>query len=293
MSCYRLIAAEKAHHGVSRLCRVLGVSRAGFYAWQDRPRSARAVADQQLTEQIRGIHQRSRGTYGAPRVHAELRLDHGVHVARKRVARLMRTAGLVGCHRRRRRGLTRRDPQASPAPDLVGRRFTAAAPDRVWTADITYVPTWQGWLYLAVVLDVYSRRVVGWAMAEHLRTELVLDALDMALWNRRPDPGLVHHSDQGCQYTSLAFGRRLRQAGLVASMGSVGDCYDNAVTESFFATLECELLDQSRFATRSQARTAVFDYLEGFYNRIRRHSTLDYLSPADFERRHTTGYPAA
>jgi transposase InsO family protein len=251
------------------------------------------VADQQLTEQIRGIHQRSRGTYGAPRVHAELRLDHGVHVARKRVARLMRTAGLVGCHRRRRRGLTRRDPQASPAPDLVGRRFTAAAPDRVWTADITYVPTWQGWLYLAVVLDVYSRRVVGWAMAEHLRTELVLDALDMALWNRRPDPGLVHHSDQGCQYTSLAFGRRLRQAGLVASMGSVGDCYDNAVTESFFATLECELLDQSRFATRSQARTAVFDYLEGFYNRIRRHSTLDYLSPADFERRHTTGYPAA
>jgi putative transposase len=290
---YRLIDAEKAHHGVSRLCRVLGVSRAGYYAWQDRPPSAQAVADQQLTEQIRGIHQRSRGTYGAPRVHAELRLDHGMHVARKRVARLMRAAGLVGCHRRRRRGLTRRDPQASPAPDLVGRRFTAAAPDRVWTADITYVPTWQGWLYLAVVLDVFSRRVVGWAMADHLRTELVLDALDMALWNRRPDPGLVHHSDQGCQYTSLAFGRRLHQAGLVASMGSVGDCYDNAVTESFFATLECELLDQSRFATRSQARTAVFEYLEGFYNRRRRHSTLGYLSPADFERRHTTGYPAA
>jgi putative transposase len=290
---YRLIDAEKAHHGVSRLCRVLGVSRAGYYAWQDRPPSAQAVADQQLTEQIRGIHQRSRGTYGAPRVHAELRLDHGMHVARKRVARLMRAAGLVGCHHRRRRGLTRRDPQASPAPDLVGRRFTAAAPDRVWTADITYVPTWQGWLYLAVVLDVFSRRVVGWAMADHLRTELVLDALDMALWNRRPDPGLVHHSDQGCQYTSLAFGRRLHQAGLVASMGSVGDCYDNAVTESFFATLECELLDQSRFATRSQARTAVFEYLEGFYNRRRRHSTLGYLSPADFERRHTTGYPAA
>ena len=292
MSCYRLIEAEKAHHGVSRSCRVLGVSRAGFYAWQDRPPSARAVADQLLTAQIRAIHQRSRGTYGAPRIHAELRLDHGVQVARKRVARLMRTAGLVGCHRRRR-GLTRRDPQAAPAPDLVGRAFTATAPNHVWTADITYVPTWSGWLYLAVVLDVYSRRVVGWAMADHLRTELVVNALDMAIWNRRPQPGLVHHSDQGCQYTSLAFGRRLREAGLVASMGSVGDCYDNAVTESFLATLECELLDRTRFATRTQARTAVFDYLEGFYNPRRRHSTLGYLSPADYERRHTSGYPAA
>jgi putative transposase len=214
-------------------------------------------------------------------------------VGRKRVARLMRAAGLIGCHRRRRHGLTRRDPQAMSAPDLVGRCFTATAPDRVWTADITYIPTWSGWLYLAVVLDVFSRRVVGWAMAEHLRTELVLDALDMAIWNRRPAEGLVHHSDQGCQYTSLAFGRRLRQAGLVASMGSVGDCYDNAVTESFFATLECELLDRSRFATRAQARTAVFDFIEGFYNPRRRHSTLGYLSPAEFERRHTTGYSAA
>jgi putative transposase len=293
VSCYRLIEAEKAHHGVSRLCRVLGVSRAGFYAWQGRPPSARALADQALTEQIRTIHQRSRATYGAPRIHAELRLDHGVQVSRKRVARLMRTAGLVGCHRRRQRGLTRRDPQAAPASDLVNRTFTAQRPDRVWTADITYIPTWAGWLYLAVVLDVFSRRVVGWAMADHLRTELVVDALDMAIWNRRPDPGLVHHSDQGCQYTSLAFGRRLREAGLVASIGSVGDCFDNAVTESFFATLECELLDRTRFATRTQARTAIFDYLEGFYNRIRRHSTLAYLSPADFERRYATGYPAA
>jgi putative transposase len=293
VSCYRLIEAEKAHHGVSRLCRVLGVSRAGFYAWQGRGPSARARQDEALTAQIRAIHQRSRGTYGAPRVHAELRLDHSVRVSRKRVARLMRSAGLVGCHRRRRRGLTRRDPQAAPAPDLVGRAFTAQRPDRVWTADITYIPTWSGWLYLAVVLDVFSRRVVGWAMADHLRTELVVDALDMAIWNRRPAAGLVHHSDQGCQYTSLAFGRRLREAGLVASMGSVGDCYDNAVTESFFATLECELLDRTRFATRTQARTAVFDYLEGFYNRIRRHSTLGYLSPTEYERRHTLAYPAA
>ena len=293
MSCYRLIDAEKAHHAVSRLCRVLGVSRAGYYAWQGRGPSARARQDAALTSKIQAIHERSRGTYGAPRVHAELRLDHGVRVARKRVARLMRTAGLAGCHRRRRRGLTRRDPQAAPAPDLVGRWFTAPAPDRVWTADITYVPTWAGWLYLAVVLDVFSRRVVGWAMATHLRTELVCDALDMAIWNRRPDPGLVHHSDQGCQYTSLAFGRRLREAGLVASMGSAGDCYDNAITESFFATLECELLDRTRFATPTQARTAVFEFIEGFYNPRRRHSALGYLSPADYERRHTLAYPAA
>ena len=293
MSCYRLIDAEKAHHPVSRLCRVLGVSRAGYYAWTTRGPSVTVRKDAALTELIRQVHQRSRGTYGAPRIHAELRLDHGIAVGRKRVARLMRAAGLIGCHRRRRHGLTRRDPQAMSAPDLVGRCFTATAPDRVWTADITYIPTWSGWLYLAVVLDVFSRRVVGWAMAEHLRTELVLDALDMAIWNRRPAEGLVHHSDQGCQYTSLAFGRRLRQAGLVASMGSVGDCYDNAVTESFFATLECELLDRSRFATRAQARTAVFDFIEGFYNPRRRHSTLGYLSPAEFERRHTTGYSAA
>jgi putative transposase len=290
---FRLIDQEKAHHPVSLLCRVLGVSRAGFYAWSGRPPSARARADQALTEQIRQIHQRSRATYGAPRVHAELRLDHGVQVGRKRVARLMRTAGLVGCHRRGRRGLTRRDPLVAPAPDLVNRQFIAAAPDRVWTADITYIPTWSGWLYLAVVLDVFSRRVVGWAMAEHLRTELVIDALDMAIWNRRPAAGLVHHSDQGCQYTSLAFGRRLRDSGIVASMGSVGDCFDNSVTESFFATLECELLDRRRFHIRTEARVAVFDYLEGFYNPRRRHSTLGYLSPAEYERSQQAGYATA
>jgi putative transposase len=290
---FRLVDQEKAHHAVSLLCRVLGVSRAGYYAWTRRPPSARVTSDQVLLKQIRQVHQRSRGTYGAPRIHAELRLDHGVQVGRKRVARLMRSAGLVGCHRRRGRGLTRRDPQAAPAPDLVERAFVADRPDRLWTADITYVPTLAGWLYLAVVLDVFSRRVVGWAMAEHLRTELVLDALDMAIWNRRPPPGLVHHSDQGCQYTSLAFGRRLRDSGIVASMGSVGDCFDNAVTESFFATLECELLDRQRFRTHTQARMAVFDYLEGFYNPRRRHSALGYLSPADYERRHQARYAAA
>jgi putative transposase len=217
VSCYRLIEAENPHHAVSRLCRVLGVARAGYHAWASRPPSARTVADQALTEQIRQIHARSRGTYGAPRVHAELRLALGVRVGRKRVARLMRSAGIVGVHRRRRHGLTRRDPAATAAPDLVGRRFTPPAPDRLWVADITQQRTDQGWLYLAVVLDCFSRRVVGWSMADHLRTELVLDALDMAISQRNPAPGLVHHADHGCQYTSLAFGRRLGEAGLVAS----------------------------------------------------------------------------
>jgi putative transposase len=290
---YRLIDAERTRLPVSQLCRVLGVSRAGYYAWKTRPPSARAAADRQLTELIRGLHQRSRGTYGAPRIHAELRLDHGVHVGRKRVARLMRGAGLAGCHRRRRRGLTRRDATAAPAPDLVDRRFEADRPDRLWVADITYVPTWDGWLYLAIVLDAFSRRVVGWAMAEHLRTELVLDALDMAIWRRRPTAGLVHHSDRGCQYASLAFGRRCREAGVTPSMGSTGDALDNAMAGSFFATLECELLDRHRFRTRTQARMAVFDYLEGFYNPRRRHSALGYLSPVQYERSHQAHSPAA
>jgi putative transposase len=205
----------------------------------------------------------------------------------------MRAAGLQGCHRRRRRGLTRRDPQAAPAPDLVERNFSPSALDRLWVADITQQRTDQGWLYLAVVLDAFSRRIVGWSMAEHLRTELVLDALDMAVAQRQPAPGLVHHTDHGCQYTSLAFGRRLQQAGLVASMGTVGDALDNAVAESFFATLECELLDRYHWPTRQALRTAVFDFIEVFYNRQRRHSTLDYLTPTDYEQQHRSPAPAA
>ena len=195
MSCYRLIDAEKAHHGVSRLCRVLSVARAGYYAWTTRPRSARAVTDARLVEQIREIHTRSRGTNGAPPLHPQLRLGLGVHVGRKRVARLMRVHGLQGVHRRRGRGLTRRDPAATPAPDLVKRQFSAAAPDRLWVADITQQRTDEGWWYLAVVLDAFSRRVVGWSMADHLHTELVLDALDMAISQRDPAPGLIHHAD--------------------------------------------------------------------------------------------------
>jgi putative transposase len=293
VSCYRLIDAEKAHHGVSRLCRVLGVARAGYYAWTTRPPSARPTADARLVEQIREIHARSRGTYGAPRVHAELRLGLDVHVGRKRVARLMRAHGLQGVHRRRGRGLTRRDPAATPAPDLVKRQFTTTAPDRLWVADITQQRTDEGWWYLAVVLDTFSRRIVGWSMADHLRTELVLDALDMAISQRDPAPGLIHHADHGCQYTSLAFGRRLTEAGLVGSMGTVGDALDNAVAESFFATLECELLDRHPWPTRAKLRTAVFDFIEVFYNRQRRHSTLEYHSPATYEQQHTSGAPAA
>jgi putative transposase len=293
VSCYRLIDQEKAHHTVSRLARVLGVARAGYYAWTSRPASARMLADQALTDQIRQIHARSRGTYGAPRVHAELRLGLDVHVGRKRVARLMRAAGLQGCHRRRLRGLTRRDPDAVPAPDLVERNFTPPGPDRLWVADITQQRTDQGWLYLAVVLDGFSRRIVGWSMADHLRTELVIDALDMAIAQRQPAAGLIHHTDHGCQYTSLAFGRRLQRAGLVASMGTIGDALDNAVAESFFATLECELLDRYDWPTRQALRTAVFDFIEVFYNRQRRHSTLDYLTPVDYEHQHPSPAPAA
>jgi putative transposase len=293
VSCYRLIDAQKAHHGVSHLARVLGVARAGYYAWASRPPSDRARQDALLGEQIRQIHVRSRGTYGAPRVHAELRLGLDVRVGRKRVARLMRDHGLQGVHRRRRGGLTRRDPHAVPAPDLVERDFTPAGPDRLWVADITQQRTDQGWLYLAVVLDAFSRRIVGWSMADHLRTELVLDALDMAISQRNPAAGLVCHSDHGCQYTSFAYGRRLTASGLVASMGTVGDALDNAVAESFFATLECELLDRHHWPDRQTLRTAIFDFIEVFYNRQRRHSTLDYTSPADYEQQHTPAAPAA
>jgi len=290
---FRFIETEKASFPVAFLCRSLGVSTSGYYAWRKRPPSARAVGDAGLTTTIRQIHVASRGTYGAPRIHAELTDGYETRCGRKRVARLMRAAGLVGVCRRRGVRTTRREATAPISDDLVHRTFTAPEPNRLWVADITYLPTWQGFLYLAVVLDVFSRRVVGWAMADHLRTELVLDALEMAVWNRRPAPGLVHHSDHGCQYTSLAFGRRCRQSGIALSMGSVGDCYDNALAESFFATLECELIARSRWRTHSEARMAAFDYIEGFYNPRRRHSALAYLSPTEYERRQPSQTTAA
>jgi len=286
MNCYQFVADQAVHHAVRLLCRVVGVSRSGYSAWRDRQPSERAPADAQLTERIRQIHETSRGTYGSPRVHAELRAG-GVHCGRRRVARLMRRAGLRGVHGQRRRVRTTvADRQAIPAPDRVERAFAPAqigAPNRLWLADITYVATGEGWRYLAVVLDGYSRRVVGWAMADHLRTELALAALALALRTRQPAPGLVHHSDRGCQYTALAFGQRLRAAGALASMGHVGDAYDNAVVESFFATLKVELIDRQSWPTRVAARLAIFEYIEGWYNRRRRHSTLAYLTPADYE----------
>jgi transposase InsO family protein len=280
------VKANRAAWKVATMCRVLGVSTSGFYAWLNRAPSARAQADARLTDAIKAIHQRSRATYGMPRVHAEL-AEHGVRVGGKRVARLMRAAGLQGASRRKWVTTTTRDADARPAPDLVQRHFSATAADALWVADITYIPTWAGFLYLAVVIDAFSRRVVGWAMETHLRAELVLQALEMAYGQRRPS-AVVHHSDQGTQYTSIAFGTRCEEMGVRPSMGSVGDCFDNAMAESFFATLECELLDRCRFKTQAEAEIAVFDFIEGWYNPQRRHSSLGYLSPVQFEKRHVT-----
>ena len=274
---------NRARYPVATQCRVLGVSPSGFYAWLKRAPSKRCVIDEALFERIRAIHSASRGTYGAPRIHAEL-LDEGWRIGRKRVARLMREAGLYGVSRRKWITTTQRRPDARPAPDLVERDFTADEPDQLYVADITYVPTWAGFLFLAVVLDACTRRIVGWAMANHLRTELVLDALNMALHRRRPED-VIHHSDQGTQYTSIAFGRRCKQAGVRPSMGSVGDCFDNAMCESFFATLECELIDRTTFRTHGEAKLAIFEFIEGWYNPHRRHSSLGYVSPVVYERR--------
>jgi len=276
------VRANQVVHAVRTMCRVLGVSLSGYYAWRRRSPSQRAQANAALSARIQAIHQRSRGTYGSPRIRAELAAE-GEPVSRKRVARLMKDGHLVGVSRRRYVTTTVRDSQARQAPDLVNRNFTVDQRDQLWVADITYIPTWAGFLYLAVVLDAWSRRVVGWAMATHLRTELVLEALSMALGQRRP-AAVIHHSDQGSQYTSIAFGKRCREAGVRPSMGSVGDCFDNAMCESFFATLECELLDRRRFRTQIDARMAVFDFVEGWYNNHRRHSALGYLSPMDFEK---------
>ena len=274
---------HRAVHKVATLCRVLEVSASGYWAWCKRPASRRAQADAVLLRQIRTAHEASRGTYGVPRIHAELRAA-GMLMSRKRVARLMREAGLAGVSPRRFVVTTVRDRDQRPAPDLVERQFAAEGPNRLWVADITYVPTWAGFLYLAVVLDVFSRKVVGWAMATHLRTELVLEALEMALTRRRPQQDVIHHSDQGTQYTSIAFGSRCAEAGVRPSMGSVGDAYDNAMAESFFATLECELLERTKFRTQAEAEIAIFDWIEAWYNPLRRHSALGYRSPNEFER---------
>lgn len=276
--------ANQATFPVSTMCRLLQVSTNGFYDWLDRPLSAHDRKDAELTVLIHSIYERSHGTYGARRVHAELREAFGIRVARKRVARLMRQAGLQGVQKRRFRCTTRSGITERWAPDLVDRCFLADRPDALWVADVTYVPTAEGFLYLAIVLDVFSRLIVGWAMDARLGSQLVLKALDMAYAQRSPQD-VIHHSDHGTEYTAIAFGIRCRRLGVQPSMGSVGDCFDNAMAESFFASLECELLDRNHFLTRAEARAAVFSWIEGWYNPHRRHSSLGYLSPKEFERR--------
>jgi putative transposase len=277
--------AHHDRHEVTTMCRVLEVSRSGYYEALERPPSSRAREDLVLTERIRAVHVFSKGTYGSPRIHAELRAS-GTHVGQKRVERLMKAAGLRGVSRRRWDGTTVRDERQRPAPDLVQRDFSAEGPNRLWVADVTYVPCWAGWLYLATVLDAFSRRIVGWSMASHKKSELVQAALGMAIQTRNAG-NVIHHSDQGSEYTAIAFGKRLIEAGIRPSMGSVGDAYDNAMAESFFATLETELFDRTIFRTHADARMAIFDFIEGWYNTRRRHSALDYLSPVEYERRAT------
>ena len=263
------------------LCRALGVSESGYYAWRVRAPSKRSRVDSHLITHIRASHARSDGTYGAPRIREDL-AELGLSVSRKRVARLMRAEGLRGVSRSLFCTTTRRDARARPAPDLVERDFERQGPNQLWVADITYVPTWTGFLFLAVVLDAWSRRIVGWAMSTTLQTELVLEALEMAVRQRRPT-GVVHHSDQGSQYTSIEFGERCRRLGVKTSMGSVGDAYDNAMCESFFATLEVELLRRRKLRTQHEARMEVFRYIEGWYNPHRRHSGIGYTSPMKYE----------
>lgn len=271
------------------MCRLLQVSRSGYYAWRSRPLSPRSVANESLLNVIKVVHENSRGTYGARRVHAELRLEYGLSVSRKRVARLMRSHGLVGVHRRSGRGRGGRAHQLHD--DRVAGDFAQDAPNRVWVADVTQHKTGEGWLFLAVVIDAFGRPVIGWAIDDTVSTELVLAALTMAQATRKPAAGVIHHSDQGSVYGSLRFGRHLPAIGVVPSMGRSGTPADNAVAESFFATLQTELLDRHAWPTRASLRTAIFiqppvGYIEVFYNRRRRHSHLDYLSPHEFERRH-------
>jgi putative transposase len=290
----QLIDQERAHHAVSRLCSVLNVTRQGYWAWKKRPVSRRRLEDERLKLRILEAWDKSDRTYGAPRLHAELRLGDGVRLGKKRVARLMRELEIQGVSRRRGRvRTTSPDKRAAPAPDLVNRDFSAARPNETWVADITYVPTHEGWLFLAAVMDLYSRKIVGWSMRDDLEAPLVVDAISMAIARRRPKPGLVHHSDRGSQYTSIAMGRTLRDSKIMASMGSKGDPWDNACAESCISTIKNELVKRRTFTTRDQARLALFRYIESFYNQLRRHSSLAMLSPTDYETRYWEDNAAA
>ena len=290
MSRYRFVEVEKVNHAVTTLCRVLQVSRAAYYSWSTTAMSARARANVDLLEKIRTIHARSRLTYGWPRVHAELRAA-GESCSRRRVARLMRENKIAGRVPKRFRRTTIADPFTA-LPDLVQRNFTPTEPDQLWVTDITYVRTVEGWLYVAVVLDCFSRRVVGWAMEDRLGSELTLKAMQMALLHRDPAPGLVHHSDRGCQYTSAVYENLLTAYDVLQSVSRPGNCYDNAVAESFFSTLKQDLVFRASWTTREQAKHAIFEYIEAFYNRERRHSLLGHVSPETYEARYRAGQVA-
>jgi transposase InsO family protein len=279
---FAFISAEKASYPVSVLCETLGVTRSGYYASLKRPAPARRKGDAQLAVEIRLAHQRSRGIYGSPRVHRELKA-RGHRVGKKRVERLMRADGLLGRQKRRFRRTTDSNHALPIAPNVLARRFEASTPDQAWVTDVTYVETEEGWLYLAALLDLCSRRVVGWAASENNDRVLALAALQRAVCARRPKPGLLHHSDRGSPYASDDYRAALREHGMIASMSRKGDCWDNAVAESFFATLRAELLDHERFATRADAVATIADYIDGFYNPVRRHSSNDYVSPVEFE----------
>jgi putative transposase len=281
---YAFIAGRCTDLPVATCCRVMKVSTSGFYQWKAQPVSDRDWDDAVLTNTIVDIHRMSRLSYGSPRVHSELRLALHTFCSRKRVERLMRQSGVAGIYRRRGHGCTKRDPAAELNDDLVRRQFDPDGPDRLWVMDVTEHPTDTGKLYCAVVLDAFSRRVVGWSIADHIRSELVVDALQMAIWRRQPpEHTTIAHSDHGSQYTSWAFGRRLRSAGLLGSMGSIGDCFDNSVAESFFGTLQLELLEEHHWHSREELALAIFDWIEAWYNPRRRHSYCNMLSPIDYE----------
>jgi len=282
---FAFIATEKAWYPVALMCRVLQVSRSGYYAWCKRPAAERVGKDQRLTLEVAAIHAESRGRYGSPRVHAELR-ERGQRIARKRVARLMRAAGLRARARRRFRSTTDSQHAMAIKGNLLARRFAVSAPNRSWVSDITYIWTLEGWLYLAIVMDLFSRRVVGWALSKRLERGLALDALGMALKGRPRSRAMLHHSDRGSQYASHEYQQLLAAHGILSSMSRKGNCWDNAVAESFFATLKLELVYETQWRTREEARRALFEYIELFYNRQRRHSALGYLCPSQFEQRH-------
>jgi putative transposase len=280
---FRFIEDRRADYPVRILCDVLEVSPAGYYCWRSRPESRRSTANRQLVNDIKRVYRDAYGRYGSPRIHIELKAE-GRGVSRGRIERLMRHHGIRAIMARPRWVRTTDSRHDLPiAPNLLDRNFVAPAPNCVWLADITYVETDQGWLYLATVMDLYSRRIVGWAMADHLRTELPLAALRMAIAAKQPGPGLIHHSDRGVQYAAGDYRKVMQSAGFQASMSRKADCYDNAPMESFFHTLKTELVHHRHYATRQEARREIFAYIEGFYNQTRRHSTIGYISPIEME----------